>query len=113
MRRELFRRPGVGCRSSQKRSIQVARLAAMKLPHDRDGCGSNAEQVRVGIVDVHTHWKPRGEMYPVECALDIWQAASDFSVFRENAIADPLYMAFEPAVRMCHQLAIAGAADIT
>src|SRR5258708_32500452 len=96
MRRELFRRPGVGCRSSQKRSIQVARVAAMPLPHDRDGCGPNAEQVRVGIADVHTDWKPRGEMYPVERALDIWQAASDLSVFSKDAISDALHVTFDP-----------------
>src|SRR5260370_38930880 len=51
-------------------------------------------------------------MFPCECALDIWQAASDFSVFRENAIADALYVAFEPAVRMCHHIDIDGGADM-
>src|ERR1700681_791751 len=99
-RSELCRRPGVGCRSCQTRSIHDARLAAMSLPHNRDGCCSDAEQLWVGIVNMHADGEPRGEMHPVKRALDIRQATGDLAVFGEDPVTDALYMASKSAVRV-------------
>src|ERR1700732_5085193 len=104
IRRELLRRPGVGCRSSQSRSAHVARLAAISLPHDRDSCRSNAEQLPIGIVNVDADWKPRREMHPVERALNIGQAAYDLAIFGEDAVADALHVACKSAVRVSHHV---------
>src|SRR5580698_6503454 len=109
MRKEPFSRPGVGCRSCQKRSTHVLRLvfpglAAMPLPHDRNGCGSNAEQVWIGIVNVDADRKSRREMHPVEGALDVGQAAGDTAVFGKDTIADAFHMTSELAVRVSHHV---------
>src|SRR6266851_2704321 len=51
-------------------------------------------------------------MHPVQRALNIWQAAGDLSVFREDTVPDALHVAFEPAVRVCHHIDIDEGADM-
>src|SRR5258708_38348474 len=105
MRWELLSRLGVGCRWARSRTAHDARLA-IPLPHDRDGCRSNAEQLGIGSVNVYSNRKPRREMHPVECALDIGQAAGKLTIFRKDAVADALHVACESAVRVSHHVNI-------
>jgi hypothetical protein len=65
-----------------------------------------------GIVDVHPDWKPRGEMYPVEGAFDIRQAASDLSVFREDIRTAGSKATSRASATMCHHINIDRGADM-
>jgi hypothetical protein len=74
IRRELLRRPGVGCKSCQNfcshednivvevifdEGIADEELAAIPLSHDRYGCGPYTEKLRIGILYANADRKPR------------------------------------------------------
>ena len=60
--------------------------------------------MRIGVVDAYANRKPRREVYPVQCALDVGQTVSEPSVLRENSVADALHVAFETTIGVAHEI---------
>ena len=112
MRSVLFKRPGVGWRSCQRRSSPGGQNRSHgTLPHDRDGGLADAEELRVGVVDADANREPRREVYPVERALDVGQAVGELAVLGEDSEANALDVAVEAAVGMTHEIDLDVRAD--
>ena len=86
-------------------------VAKVTLPHDRDRGLTDAEELRIGIVDAHANGETRREVHPVERTFDVGQAVGELRVLGQDSVADAFDMAVEAAVGMAHEIDVDVRAD--
>src|ERR1700759_778248 len=92
----------------------MSRQRTFPFRSSHHSCGGlpHAKKRGVGVLHTYTHWEPRGEMDPIQRALDVGQSRRYRSIFWEYTKADAFNRAIELAVGMSHQIDIDVAAFV-